>query len=204
MIVYRATNKINGKSYIGLTTKTLEFRRWQHENYAKRGLGYAFHRAIRKYGSDSFLWDILATANTEDELKEIEVSEISKVPSEKLYNMTLGGDGTFGRYASEETKRKISKNHADFSGEKHPKYGTKLSTETRDKIRKSLTGRQCPEKRCKIVRKFISKDGRSFIGILFDFCKIHNLNPSSVRGFVTGNRKSHKGWSLDLDYSPEV
>lgn len=62
-IVYKATNLINGRVYIGLTTTTLE-RRWAvHCCEVRRGSKYLFHKAIRKYGEDSFSLEIIASEN---------------------------------------------------------------------------------------------------------------------------------------------
>lgn len=47
-IIYKATNLIDGKIYIGQTTRTLEKRRKEHEKPSKHN--YLFQRAIRKYG----------------------------------------------------------------------------------------------------------------------------------------------------------
>lgn len=58
MIIYRITNSINGKSYIGQTTKTLEERWKQHlANYKK--LNFYFYRAIRKYGINCWKIEII-------------------------------------------------------------------------------------------------------------------------------------------------
>src|SRR4051812_11349941 len=56
--IYKATNLINSKSYIGFT-RSLRDRKYQHENSARKGSGFAFHAAIRKYGSENFSWEIL-------------------------------------------------------------------------------------------------------------------------------------------------
>ena len=50
-----------------------------------------------------------------------------------------------GRVVSEETRRKISENHADFSGEKHPQYGTHRSEETKQKLRNANKGKRTGE-----------------------------------------------------------
>ncbi len=61
-IVYLATNKVNGKRYIGVTGKSLAQRRRGHLNRARSG-EYAcprFHAAIIKYGAKNFKWKVLA------------------------------------------------------------------------------------------------------------------------------------------------
>ena len=57
-LIYMATSP-SGKSYIGQTAKTLEFRLKSHVKEAKSGSPYLFHAAIRKYGIDNFTITIL-------------------------------------------------------------------------------------------------------------------------------------------------
>ena len=58
MLIYKATNIINNKSYIGLTTRTLQERKLEHLRHTKTENTY-FHRAINEYGKDNFLWEII-------------------------------------------------------------------------------------------------------------------------------------------------
>lgn len=89
-IIYKITNKVNGKSYIGQTRYTLEFRWKQHQH--KRDNTY-FHNAIRKYGVDKFDIKILEECNYED-LNSREIFYIAKYNTFKEgYNLTIGGDG---------------------------------------------------------------------------------------------------------------
>ena len=65
LIIYKATNKINGKVYIGQTTNSLSYRRDQHFREAKcikRKTVY-FHNAISKYGEDNFIFFFFFSAN---------------------------------------------------------------------------------------------------------------------------------------------
>jgi hypothetical protein len=92
-VVYKVTNSKNGKVYIGKTNKTIDVRRKQHERDARKPK-YIFHRAIRKYGQDSFDWQILHNSDNEDDLlslEELEISEHDSTNPECGYNM-VGGD----------------------------------------------------------------------------------------------------------------
>jgi hypothetical protein len=56
MIIYKATNKINGKIYIGQTINSLKYRSNQHKRDANRlsKRNYYFTNAIVKYGFEAF------------------------------------------------------------------------------------------------------------------------------------------------------
>ena len=97
MIVYKITNRLNGKVYIGKTTCTLK-RRWQMHQTDARSQRYQthFYKAIRKYGAQSFNLEILNVAKSQQELDAMErffiILHQSFVPANG-YNGTLGGDG---------------------------------------------------------------------------------------------------------------
>ena len=54
-VIYKATSKTSGKSYIG-QTKDFPNRQKQH---LKAKDDYVFHKALRKYGEADFTWEIL-------------------------------------------------------------------------------------------------------------------------------------------------
>lgn len=110
MLIYRVTNTVNGKVYIGKWSHPTVDQRWRlHKSAAKRESPLYFHRAIRKYGVDSFKVEVIdRTAKTKEELSELEKSYIAlhqSNDSEKGYNLTLGGEGTPGFKMSEVWKK---------------------------------------------------------------------------------------------------
>ena len=111
MIVYRITNKENGKSYIGITTKTIEARWAMHLNASDKGkcLHRPLYLAIKKYGADAFRMEMVCEAQTTDELRELEKHHISACGTFAPggYNATLGGDGLTGYRHTEATKRRL-------------------------------------------------------------------------------------------------
>lgn len=66
-IVYKITNKINGKNYIGKTEYSLEHRWNRHLSSSRNGSKFRFHSAIRKYGEDYWNLSVIETYQTEDE-----------------------------------------------------------------------------------------------------------------------------------------
>ena len=95
-VIYKATNNINGKLYIG---KTYNFEKRKNEHRYDIDNGLPFHRALKKYGFDNFLWEIIDNADTDKEAREKEVYWINKLNScihfknSNGYNITIGGEG---------------------------------------------------------------------------------------------------------------
>lgn len=112
MYVYLVTNRVNGKMYVGITSKTPEQRWQQHVASSKltRDIGMPIVRAIRKYGIDSFNVSVLETCSTFQQLCEAERRWIEELKTfgEHGYNATVGGEGTCGRIVSDETRARLS------------------------------------------------------------------------------------------------
>lgn len=106
-IIYKFTNIITEKSYIGWTGRTLEKRWEQHvASAAKGGDNRKFYNAIRKYGVDCWQKEILLELETKSEAKQKEIELIEHFDSyNNGYNATKGGDGNNGIIMSEESNR---------------------------------------------------------------------------------------------------
>lgn len=99
MLVYKATSKTTNQVYIGITTNTLEYRMAQHKRAANEGKEYHFYNAIRKYGFDDFIFEIIEdNIDSIEELNKREQYWIAYYNSyEDGYNSTRGGDGVLRR-----------------------------------------------------------------------------------------------------------
>lgn len=96
-IVYKYSNVVNGKTYIGITCHE-EKRIIQHQMARDT---CAFHSAVRKYGYDKFKYEVLDRDLTRFEAEQKEISYIKKYNSYKNgYNSTLGGEAGFKYYFS--------------------------------------------------------------------------------------------------------
>lgn len=110
MVIYKITNKVNGKQYIGQTIRNLNTRITEHKSSNS-----AVGKAIQKYGIDNFLIEVIDEVETVEQLNKLEEKYVTLefVNSNKTYNSRLGG-GNFGKH-SDETKLKLS---LSKSGEK--------------------------------------------------------------------------------------
>lgn len=130
MLIYKITNTITGKVYIGFTSRTLK-ERWDDHIYASKKKNYYFYNSINKYGPENFELIELEKCASIEELKEKEKIWIAIYNSANRkfgYNSTLGGEG---QKANEETKKKLSNAN---KGEKHYNFGKHLSEEIKRKM----------------------------------------------------------------------
>lgn len=157
MVIYKITNLLNGKIYVGQDSKN-------NSNYF--GSGTLIRKAIKKYGKENFKKEILEKCSCVEELNEKEVYWIDKLKSKSKhigYNITCGGSPTpdeeyrrkvgfvhKGKIVSEATRKLQSEAHLGCemtdeakaklseinSGVNHPQYGTHHSEETIAKMSK--------------------------------------------------------------------
>lgn len=141
--IYKITNQVNGKFYVGKTMKSLSTRFYNHSYASKTGSTTYFHKAIQKYGEDSFIIEELDRCDS-DILGEKEIEWISKLKPE--YNQTLGGDGGILGYShTEETKELLSsKRKGKFLGEENPFYNQTHTEEQKKNWSKMRKGQPSP------------------------------------------------------------
>lgn len=125
-LIYKTTNLINGKFYIGK-------HQTENKNDSYLGSGIALEKAIKKYGRNNFIKEILFECNSEEEMnqKEKEIITDDLIKNKNCYNIGLGGEGGAmfkGKHHTEETKQKLREKNK----------GRIFSKETREKISNSL------------------------------------------------------------------
>ena len=159
MIIYIAENKLNGKKYIGQTTKSLNIRMNRHIYLSKYNPKTFFQKALKKYGEKNFSFKILEECSSISELNDREQYWIKKYNTlaPNGYNLNTG---VKNHTVSEQTKRNISKTLKEYYKEHQSKsigyhhtkeakekikiknIGKKRSDETKEKLRIINTGKK--------------------------------------------------------------
>jgi group I intron endonuclease len=134
--VYKHTNTISRKAYIGYTKKTMK-QRWSDHLYRSRKYSFdrKFDNALREYPMN--LWEneiLFSDIKTLEKVKKLEIEMISKYDTfNNGYNSNPGGGG---HIHSKETNLKISNSKKGHSYN----LGSKRSEETKKKMSLSKLG----------------------------------------------------------------
>lgn len=164
--IYKITNNVNNKIYIGCTTNVE--KRWnKHIKVAlskRKKEKFYIHNAIQKYGVENFSIETLIEIHSKEQMFSFEKKYIEEYKSNKNdfgYNLTEGGEGAFGRVLSKETKDKISKAHLGIKHSDETKellrkinLGKKQSSESIEKTRQANIGKTISEEHKKKLREF--------------------------------------------------
>lgn len=196
--IYKITNEMNKKFYIGFTTAEPSSKRWNaHIRLAAshRYNNIHFHNAIRKYGHSVFTFEILKQGvDCEWGRKVEEPFYIAMYRPE--YNMTNGGDGTQGLRHSEEHNRKIGDALRGVKrGPQTTEHRNKISEANKDMF-------FSPEHKQKISESksknwcVISPTGEEFmVKNLEKLCHKYNLHIGNMSMVAKGKRNHCKGWT---------
>lgn len=215
-IIYRAFNKISGKSYIGKTTRPLELRIREHFAKSKTS-DHKFANALKYYPKDSWEWSII----TEVSLEKLNEYEIYFIADLDTYNTGLNshpGGNWVGEnnYAYNSSVYELY--HPDFgihSGTKIDWVQKDVAFESLHKLVKGQVshirgwvmlenrdtyhiGNKKPF-RIRIYNFYHPEKGK-FCGTCSEFKKLYEdedkFNKSEIWALGTGKRKFYKGWTL--------
>ena len=153
--IYRITNKVNGKTYIGQ-------HKYKKLDDSYIGSGKRLHLAYKKYGIENFKKEILVFNISKREHadlleKTFIASEREKVGAKNCYNISDGGNGGNTGPVSEETRQKLSKAHKG----KHRSEETKMKiSESKKGQPGTWKGKHLPEETKRKISE--AKKGREF------------------------------------------
>lgn len=208
MEIYKITNKINGKIYVGKSSKN---------DPTYFGSGLLINKALVKYGKENFVKEILEVCNTREELNEKEIFWISYYDSTNLhtgYNLTYGGDGgdtislnpnrrdiikrisesNTGKILTECHKGNISKSKI---GKSNGGEGRKLSNETIQKISEAKKNKPLSESHKENLR--IAQRKRTSSGALGTKRTSEQLKARQLKYEKEGSPKGFKIIVIDKD-----
>lgn len=147
--IYKITNKINGKFYIG---QSVDIERRFMEHKTPHGTITSIKLAMRKYGKENFLFEVIEECSEED-LNEREMYWIATLKPQ--YNRCSGGTGSKNHHVSQETREELSqksraywdrlpdeKKQAILNNLTGPTVGHSVSEETREKLRAANLGKK--------------------------------------------------------------
>ena len=93
-VIYKITNKINGKVYIGLTTVPLK-ERWRNHVVSVGRVNRPLYNSMKKYGIENFIVEEIDRTDDFEELGKLErkyINEYDSTNPKNGYNLTLGGE----------------------------------------------------------------------------------------------------------------
>lgn len=199
MIIYKITNTVTNRSYIGYTKQDLNVRWKQHYTQAlKENKNRKFYNAIRKYGISSWTTEVLDETDTVSAAKAKEVFYIEKFNTYNFgYNATKGGDGNNGIIMSEKSNRARSKKlkGKKKSAETIAKFKQRKHTdESRQKISMSHIGKKKPwvkwtEEQCRargLTRRAITE------------CQYKQIHSMRAQGYKIKDIASESELSVDM------
>lgn len=209
--IYKATNTLNSKIYIGFTSdfnKRVKKHKAKYKNEKDLCYNTKFYRALRKYGFRFFTWEIIYQSKdyeyTINKMENFFIEEYNSFTSG--YNMTLGGEGCYGKNTKEfifiaPDKKIIKTSHLKkFCADNNLNYQCMLDVHNkRQKSHRGYKNITCVNYVCLLEKRFdlLSPDGDHIIvNNLKQFCKENGLCDSHMYSLFTGSRKSHKGWTV--------
>lgn len=198
--IYCIENLINHKKYIGQSID-IEMRWRGHKSELRRSthINDYLQNAWNKYGEDNFQFYILeeCTTNIMDDRERYYIMLYNTVNRDYGYNLESGG--SINKTLSDYTKRKISENHADVSGENNPMYGVKMSENSINKTishpnykNRKIRGEDnrrasISESDAREIKKYFSDGHTSYYGELIDVAEKYHTTVQIVSHIKNGH-----------------
>lgn len=181
--LYRITNIINNKVYIGQSNK--EKDRWRQHKYFGRNpekTGQYIHRAMAKYGIENFIYEVIAMCKSEEDANEIETMLIKQYNSRDKqfgYNLAPGGETPW---------------NLGLPKEQNPLTGIPRSEETKQKISRGNMGKIMPpcSKERKIYMSNLYKN-RSLSETWKNNIRKSNIGKIRTKEMIDNLSKAHRG-----------
>lgn len=225
-LVYKHTNKVSGKAYIGVTKNTME-QRWNEHVYASKlnTQNNYLQNAIQKYALTDWMHEVL-----EDGIESWEYAQKREIyyiayydTYTTGYNTTTGGEGANGYVYTDEERKAMSVERRSRNGNKvytfyNPELNKKETLHPMDLAKKYdiLPGNiwYVVNNKSKQAQGWFLFDPEVEVysgfpvheiehavhglskGTISDLADKHGLTKRNLRRVVSGERNHHKGWTL--------
>lgn len=195
MIIYKITNKVNNKIYIGQTIRSLKERVQEH--IRKKG---TLNKAFNKYGIENFSIEIIEKCNSTEELNNKEIYWINRFNclTPNGYNLCEGGGQTNGYTHKEESKNKMSVNRGRYYKEQNPFYGKTHTLEQKQKWSIERKGRDLSKAKEFSIksrqRKVINLDTEEVFNSIKEASNKFNLKDTHITRVCKGKRNKTGGY----------
>lgn len=171
MVIYKTTNLINGKFYIGQDS---------YNNPSYIGSGFILLKAIEKYGKHNFEKNVLEYCKDKRELNDREMYWIEKLDATNpniAYNIATGGQGgdlgPIVAIKKSESLKKYKKEHPDF-----------------------LVGSNNPNYNKETYHFYNILTNEDLICTKYELAKMVMSKSSDINVIITKKRRQHKNWIL--------
>lgn len=208
--IYKITNKINNKCYIGQTMLNLSVR-WKQHNRISSNCIY-LKRAFDKHGINNFKFDLICICFDND-LNKYEVEYMDKYNSlvPNGYNLRHGGNnGELHQLTKDKIKNSLKEYYKINKSKQYGKPGIIPSEETKKKISNSLKGRKMSNEaieklRLKNIKKVIQYNLNGQITNIYNSGLIaadkNNTSNAGISMVCNKKRKQLKGFKYEYENS---
>jgi group I intron endonuclease len=216
--IYKITNQISKKCYIGETKKNNPYLRWnEHKRKIEQGIGCpALQDAVKKYGIENFTFEVLIICFDEDRYR-FEIEYIKKYNSiaPNGYNLTKGGEGGgfHGKKHSQQTIERISQvikqkyiDHPELKQQMSERQKIVMNNqEVRDKIKESYKNSNIfinlkKEKgqrgfaKIKVIQYDLYNNYINTYESIADAAKLNNIDCRTISKNINGKLKTGGGF----------
>jgi group I intron endonuclease len=199
--IYKIENLVNGHCYIGQSVD-LKTRKGQHFNYLLKNKhkNKYLQRAYDLHGKENFVFEILLLCETFEltyyEQKYVDILS----PEYNLHKECV--TSSLGYKYSDESKAKISRNHADVSGDKNPLFGIGHTEETKKRLSEIRFGKKHSEE----TKKKISDKTSGENNPMFGTHRTGDKNPmyekhhsDDAKNKMSSSKKGKSSWNKGVE-----